>query len=269
MLISKKVIIKVFLTLALLTIVSFFLNGLLSFYYFGGRFLGLSETPLKISEIVASSGDTISANLLKGYLQIKEGDSVLNRKEGLFASDILKKQQMITKMSPTLASLSVSRNLSTGVVRIFATERIPLMRIMGQPMAIDKYGTVFVYKKGIDQLVAIEGLSTVFVKPGQKVVSNKMALSAIRLMEMLSDNSLAIKVDHIRALNINHEDYIEIFFKNDKIAKLAWENMFDESSETGSDYLMAQLNGLALAIHNTRKARFYDCTIKGRCSAIP
>ena len=258
-----------------------FLYGLVSFYTFGGRFLGLEERPTTISEVDVSTGDTVTPEMLMGWLEMERDAPLFGSRRGFRANDLRTAHERVSA-NATLASLTVSREFS-GKVTIRATERIPLMRIAGRGLAIDSEGYVFSYRKpGMEGLVALEGSMPSSLESGNRVVPSSldasilafhgktvpasMGVAALRLADFLADGVSAIKLSQIRSVNTDSTDYLKVLFKDGRTATLAWDCMKSSQASDGRDYLAAQLDGLAGAMSSRagRNHRNFDFTIKGR-----
>ncbi len=283
MLDARSALVKLALVAALAATAFAFLHGLLSFYYFGGKFLGLSSKTALVENVVAKAGETVTADRLMGYLGVEVGSPIFSRKAGLFSSD-LKTRYRQTAANSTLAALSVERHFN-GKVVIEASERIPVARLPGSGLVVDREGVVFVCRKvGVDQLPQIEGPILQNLDPGNrllvsmadtaprspfkagKAVTSNMTVAALRLLDCLADGTTAISLSRVSRINIDHTDYIHVFFKDGRSAKISWKFMSAVSDHDGRAYLEAQLNGLALAFQSpsSRGFRTFDFTIKGR-----
>jgi hypothetical protein len=283
MLDARPTIVKFALFAALATTVVAFLHGLLSFYYFGGKFLGLTSKATLVENVAAKAGETVTADRLMDYLGVEIGAPLFSRKAGLFSSD-LKTRYRQTAANSTLAALSVERHFN-GKVVIEASERIPVARLPGSGLVVDREGVVFVCRKvGVDQLPQIEGPILQNLDPGNrllvsmadtaprspfkagKAVTSNMTVAALRMLDCLADGNTAISLSRVARINIDHTDYIHVYFKDGRSAKISWSYMTAISPLDGRAYLEAQLNGLALAFQNRagRGFRNFDFTIKGR-----
>ena len=128
---------------SILAIAVAFLYGLTTFYLFGGRFLGLEEKGVLITDVEINTGETVTPDILMGWLGV-ERDAPLFASRRFGANDL--RAAMVRAMAnPTLASLYVSREF-TGKVTIHATERKPLARIAGRGLAIDRDGARRLYE---------------------------------------------------------------------------------------------------------------------------
>jgi len=277
---SRIVIVAAKVSAALVAVA--FLYGLTNFYLFGGRFLGFEEPGPTISEVDILTGDTVTPEILMGWLGLERGAPLFGSRARLFFSPDLRVAHARASANPTLASLSVSREFS-GKVTIRATERIPLVRIAGNGLAVDRDGNVFAFRKvGMEGLVAIEGslpsslqagnrivpssLNAAFGMTGGRDVPSAMGIAALRLIDFLADGKAAIPVSAIRSINTDSPDYLKILFKDGRNATLAWDFMKSSQAQDGRDYLDAQISGLAraMASREGRQHRSFDFTIKGR-----
>lgn len=258
-----------------------FLYGLVTFYLFGGRFLGLEERQVAISEVDISTGDTVTPEMLMEWLDMERDAPLFGSRRGFLANDLRPVHDRVSA-NATLASLSISREF-TGRVSIHSTERIPLVRIAGRGLAIDRDGYVFSYRKpGMEGLAAIEGAMPAGLEAGNRIVPSSldtsllafhgktvpsaMGVAALRLIDFLADGTSAIQLSKIRSVNTDSSDYLKVFFKDGRTVKLAWDCMKSSQASDGRDYLAAQLDGLAgaMASRDGRSHRNFDFTIKGR-----
>lgn len=265
---------------SLAAIAAAFLYGLVTFYLFGGRFLGMEEKPAMVTDVDVTTGDTVTPDILLGWLGV-ERDAPLFQGHRFKANDLRAAYARATA-NPTLATLSVSREF-TGRITVRATERIPLARVAGRSLAIDRDGHVFAFRKaGMDGLVAIDGSLPAGLEAGNRVVPSSldvslehtqgrsvpsaMAVAAIRLIDYLADGNAAIPLSALRAVNTDNPDYVKVVFKDGRTARLAWDCMKSSMASDGRDYLAAQVNGLAGAMQSRegRAHRNFDFTIKGR-----
>ncbi len=264
---SSKII-HASLVLAAVAVVFTLLRGLLVFYYFGGRFLWMASVPDKITEVNIETGDTMTPLCLREYLGIDVGKPLFNRGEGLFSCDIRNRQRKVLSLAHTLASLSVARKFG-GAIDVSAAERVPLAHVAGTNFAIDGECVIFVYRKGLGQMVLIEGVPVSQLTPGRKIASAPV-LSAIQLIECLADGTTAVSLSSARSIDVSRGDSVTLALKNDVDVKLAWKHMGREEFSDGRIYLEAQLNGFAGAMQDRRSRgrRHFDATIKGHCFAL-
>ena len=258
-----------------------FLYGLASFYLFGGRFLWLEEPRTPISDIDISTGETVTPYHLMGWLGV-ERESPLFPGRGFRANNLRLAREKIVSNSPTLASLSISRDFA-GKVVIRATERIPLARLAGRSVAIDRDGHVFEFRSaGLGGLVAIDGNLAKSLEPGNHVVPSSidvaasassgrsvpsaMGVAAIRLIDFLAEGASSVPISAILSVNTDNPDYLKVTLKDGRTARLAWDCMKSSQAADGREYLAVQLNGLAGALSSRRGRghRDFDFTIKGR-----
>lgn len=266
---------------SLAAVVVAFIYGLVTFYLFGGRFLGLEEAPIVASQIDVVTGDTVTPDKLMGWLRI-ERDAPLFAGRRFAANDLRSSHRLVSDNNPTLATLSISREFS-GKVVIRATERIPIARIGSGGLAVDRDGNIFAFRKtGMESLVSIEGALPSSLEAGNRIVPSSldtpthslqgrsipsaMGIAALRLIDFLSEGNAPIPLSAIRAVNTDKSDYVKIFFKDGRTARLAWDCMKSSVALDGRDYLAAQISGLAgaMASREGRSHRDFDFTIKGR-----
>ena len=265
---------------SILAIAVAFLYGLTTFYLFGGRFLGLEEKGVLITDVEINTGETVTPDILMGWLGV-ERDAPLFASRRFGANDL--RAAMVRAMAnPTLASLYVSREF-TGKVTIHATERKPLARIAGRGLAIDRDGYVFAFRKtGKDSLVDIEGSVPAGLQAGNRIVPSSldasiamaqgrsvpsaMGVAALRLIDYLAEGTSPLPLSAIGSINTDNQDYLKIIFKDGRTARLAWDCMKSSQAADGLDYLAAQIAGLAKAMTSRegRAHRHFDFTIKGR-----
>lgn len=258
-----------------------FLHGLVSFYLFGGHFLGLEQKCATITDVDISTGDTVTPDILLGWLRV-ERDAPLFPNHRFAANDLRAGYQLVIDNNPTLASLSISREFA-GKVTIRATERIPLARLAGRSLAIDREGYVFDCRKaGLEGMVAIEGTLSKGLEGGNRVVPSSldatlaplrgrsvpsaMGVAALRLLDYLAEGTASIPLSAVRTVNTDNPDYVKVIFKDSRTARLAWDCMKSSQATDGRDYLAAQVDGLAKAMSSRegRAHRDFDFTIKGR-----
>lgn len=277
---SKFVLVAV--RIAIVAIVVSFLYGLVSFYLFGGNFLGMEEPSVAIEEIDIATGDTVTPDILLGWLEMEHGSPLFAKRRGFLAND-LRQRRSRAMANPTLSSLSISRRY-TGKVWIRATERTPVARIGSRNLAIDSQGNVFAFRKaGIEGLVSIEGGVPSSLEAGCKVVPlsldasrealaakgrfvpSAMTVAALRLVDCMLDGSSPIPLSTLRAINVDSGDYLKLFFKDGKTVKLSWDCMKSSLDTDGKEYLEAQLLGLqgVMSSRAGRGLRNFDFTVKG------
>lgn len=275
---SKIVLLSAKVSLAFVVVA--FLYGLVSFYTFGGKFLGLEEKGATINEVDIMTGDTVTPEILMDWFSV-ERDAPLFPTRSFFKNN-LNLAHAYASANPTLASVSITKEF-TGKVAIRAVERIPLVRIAGSGLAVDREGNVFAFRKaGMEGLVALEGtlpsslqagnvlvpssLDASFVMAGGRTVPSAMGVAALRLVDYLADGKAAIPVSAIRLINTDSHDYLKLVFKDGRTATLAWDCMKSSQAQDGKVYLEAQIEGLAGAMSSRagRAHRAFDFTVKGR-----
>lgn len=266
MLKSAPVLVRVAVVVSLVAVVAVFIRGLLSFYFCGGRFFWLESPSAKIEKIDTTAGDTTTPVLLQEYLGLSTGKPLFPRKEGVFSNAFRNRQRAVLNLAHTLATLTVSRRFD-GSIEILSTERVPLVRVSGTGFAIDREGVVFICRKGLDQLVGLDGIPVVQLSPGRIVADGKTITAALRLVSCLADGNVSIKISSIKTIDVSSGDYVLIKFKDGRTAKLAWQNMTAPSEVIGRIYLEAQLEGLSGTMQDRRSRGMtrFDCTVKGRC----
>lgn len=284
MLTATPRLIRVALALSVAAVSVALLWGVLSFYYLGGRFLGLEEKVEPVVEIDIQTGDTVTPDRLLEWLGIARDAPLFDRRDGLFPGAFRARYRRAAA-SPTLASLSVSR-LFGGRVVIRATERVPLARIIpARGLVIDRDGYVFpCSRKGVEQMVALEGTPLSTIEAGNRlvtssldtgelpslgdgrIVTSAMGVAALRLLECVADGGRGIRVSDIASIDIDHVDYVMMRFRDSRTAKIAWQYMKSSSDLDGRKYLEAQLDGLfgTMTERGGRGHRNFDMTIKGR-----
>lgn len=254
---------------------------LLSFYVFGGRFLGFTEDGATVEEVDIVTGETVPPDMLLEWLGIERDTPLFDRGRGFFENNLRRRLDKVMNSNHTLASLSIRGDFG-GKVVVRAVERIPVARLGNRNLGIDHDGNVFDSRRA-KGLIAIEGTLPQSLEPGSRVVPtsldisnadipargrsipSSMIIAALRLIDCLDGKSTQIPLSAIRAINVDSNDYLKLFFKDGRVAKIRWDCMKSAVETDGRDYLVAQLNGLYLIMTSPagRSGREIDVQIKG------
>lgn len=246
-------------------------RSLLSVCFFGGRFLWKTIPGPTVARIEVHAGETITAPLLRDYLQIEEGMPLFDRSRSLlgvlFSCDIRAKRRRLLEKAPTLASATITRRMPDTLI-VSVTERVPVARLDSYPLVVDRDGVLFVRRRGIEGLPSIRGGKPSPARLGMKFAAGRLADAALELIDCLSSGECAISPVDLDSVDISRPDYIECVFTDRRRAKLAWNEM-GEGTPYGRRCLVAQLNGLSDSMKSPRaRGRFrFDVTIPGHCFA--
>lgn len=263
---DNSALLLIVLRVALVAVVVLALRWLLRLYFFGGTFLGKEVPSARIERIEVKAGEAVPAAILLDHLRMHEGMPVLDPRDGLFASDLGRRQEKILRAAPALASLSISRS-PLNILNVTATERAPLARLGSTfDYVIDREGVVFVRHRGIEGLPIITGAGAA-VRPGERLTSSRMLSSAIELLRCLEDGGSEVPKGSIASIDVSKIDYVQCEFVDGRVAKFAWKYM--GGNERGRPWLVAQLNGYMGTIRSPRSkgCRYFDLRIPGHCYA--
>ena len=261
----NRAIIHFSVTVVLLVAIILLLRGLLRLYFFGGDLFGLEIPEQKIERIEISAGEAVPRNLLLEYLQIHEGMPYFNPKEGLFVGDLGRRQTKVLKAAPALATLSISR-ISSNMVSVVATERVPLAKFDSLPFAIDKMAYVFARYRGIDQLPVITGFPKEDLSLGKPITSHRMMAATLELLQCLDAGQSELRKGFIVSIDVSKIDYITCEMTDGRRIQLAWKEM-GRGLEKGGKWLVAQLDGYVATIQDprSRTLKEFDLRIPGHC----
>lgn len=278
-------IIVICIKLAVVAIVLSLYYALLSFYTFGGRFLGFTEGGATVDDVDIVTGETVPPDMLLGWLGIERDAPLFDKGRGFAENDLRRRLDKVVNGSPTLASLSITREF-TGKVVVRAVERIPVARLGNRSLGIDRDGNVFDSRR-TKGLVSIEGTLPMSLEAGSRVVPStldisrdavsargrsipsSMIVAALRLIDCLDGKSTHIPLSAIRSINVENGDYLKLTFKDGRVAKIAWDCMKSSVETDGREFLISQVNGLYSTMTSPagRNARTIDATIRGRAYA--
>ena len=205
--------------------------------------------------IEIEAGDTITADLVREYLKLREGMP-------LFAIDIRASQREILEDCTTVRSMTIRRKLPDRI-SVSLVEREPLARLARKTLAVDSGGCIFPRYLGIDTLPCISGYPDERIVPGARVAG--LAPAALELLELLKDRTLPLPVVDV---DVSREDYLDCTMSDQRRVKLAWPRMGANDARS-KRMLLAQLEGLAAAMNSDRgQGRgFWDATLPGRAYA--
>lgn len=181
----------------------------------------------------------LSPALVREYTQIDEG---LN----LFDLNIKQIRNDFLRRVPSVKSMDISRELPD-TLEINIVERIPLAKLGSGPLVVDRYGMIFVFKGPTSQLPIISGYGGKRMRPGVKILGiAQAALEALRAID--EDPSLGLDVAKVL---ISHEDYLLLRLTDDKVIKLAWDEMGMQTS-VSQDNLLVKLREVSSILHSRR-----------------
>ena len=253
---------------AALAVVLLLLRGLLRLFFFGGEIFGIEVPAQKVGRIEITSGEAVPKDLLLKWLEFSDGMPFFNPDEGLFASDLARRQSKVLKAAPALVALSISRT-SSNVVTVVATERTPLAKFKDESksLVIDREGVVF-RRPNIMQLPEITGFSTEALFPGDRITSHSMMAAALEMLQCLEAGQSELRKGFVVSIDVSKIDYIKCEFTDGRRAILAWKEM-GRGTETSRKWLIAQLDGYVAAIQNprSRDRKEFDLRIPGHGSA--
>lgn len=240
-------------------------RAILRLYFFGGSLFGIDVPVQVVEQINISTGEAVTKQLLLDFLQLREGMPYFDKKEGLFAGDLAKRQKKILKTAPALSALTITRD-SGNTISVTTTERVPLAIFADKTFAIDRSATVFVRYRGVAQLPVIKGFKSGSLSPGTKISSNRMLASALELIECLNNGKSELRKGTVVSIDVSKYDYIECELADQKRLKLAWKNM-GHGTDVGEEWLIAQLNGFVGTARSPRSkgCRYFNATVPGHC----
>ena len=219
------------------------------------RYYLLESGRFVLRTIEIEAGDTITSDLVREQLQLREGMPI-------FAIDIARRRQKFLHDAPTIRSLTITRTLPDRL-SVSLVEREPLARLARKPLAVDRDGCVFVRYLGIETLPCLSGYPGDQIVPGARVAG--MARAALELFEVLKDNTLPLPIVDV---DVSREDCLDCTLSDQRRVKLAWKHLGDRDARSRR-FLLAQLKGLAAAMNSERgQGRgLWDATLPGRVYA--
>lgn len=193
-------------------------------------------------QVEVVTGKIIPARLIVNHFSLTNG---VNLAQIPFAA----LRERLLKDMPNLSDVKISRRLPN-FVRIEATERVPVVRVIGsgsnaaQSNAADREGVVFWYPRRDTALLPIvrEAKKTTSA-PGERL--SGMAMAALQLIAESSDREFAaLKIQEVDTFK---QDYLFVTLGDSSRAKIAWEDM-DKPTKSSHISLTNQLARLSRAI---------------------
>jgi cell division septal protein FtsQ len=226
---------------------------------FIGRLLFASNNRYTIEHLDIQAGSIITADLVSEYTQIKKGMN-------LFAFDISKVRKDLTRQSPNIKSVEISRQLPD-TLKMRIVERVPLARVgRKSSFVVDEEGYVFNLRAGYRELPVITGYRDPNMKPGSRLCG--IALAALEALEACYDPKLGLHVDEVE---VNNSEYVVLYIPDGDKTKevdLAWKGMGKRTNES-RQCLTVKLCDVARALQSEegRQRSKFNATLDGRLFA--
>ncbi len=249
----------------LLVLVPALLAAAVGAVFFGVRALGEAlfarNSRFTITTIAITPGVVVSADLVRDYLQVREGAN-------LFAVDVRAKRRDLLAKVPNVQALSISRELP-GTLRVAVTERLPVARLAGagDRMAVDREGMQFVIgPRGAADLPVITGHPAKGIQAGARV--SGAAVAALDLLRECASPELGVTVKQI---DISSDERLTVALIYDNVPRsvqLAWWGM-GQRSPVARQKLGARLDELVQAMQpgGARVLTQFDATLDGEIVA--
>lgn len=224
---------------------------------FAGRAL-FSENPYyTIRKVEIHEGAIITADLVREYTRITEGMNIFSMNIGAVRRAVLEK-------SPNIKRLEIRRELPD-VLRVEVIERTPVATLgRRSSLAVDVDGHVFNLRSGQIGLPVLLGYAARNVQPGKQLTGNVTA--ALQVLRLCEDPALGLEVAMV---DLSNSDYLILHLdRQDKVIKLAWPDMYKDSTESRRK-LAGKLGQLSRLLHTPRgqMMRRLDATLDGRVDA--
>jgi len=168
-------------------------------------------------------GVTLSAELIKEYMQIREGMN-------LFEIDINAKRAEFLESAPNVRAMTISRHLPD-TLRIEVLERDPLARIGARDnLVVDRDGCLFGKGRRAQRLPVITGHSEEGLGPGRRV--GGIVFAALELLEACDDPAVGLVVDSV---DVSNPEILEVRMHRAghvKEVPIKWDDMGRRSDES-------------------------------------
>ena len=158
-------------------------------------------------------------------------------------------RERLLKDTPNLRDVKITRHLPN-LVRIEATERVPVVRVIGSSSnasksnAADREGVIFWYPRRDTALLPIIRESKKNTSaPGERL--SGMGLAALRLIEEATDPEYSVL--KIQEVDTFKQDYLFATLADSSRAKIAWQDM-EKPTKASHASLTNQLKRLTYAI---------------------